>query len=108
MALGMSKWMGDESKPPIILMLWQVLWIMSHLESQWKASRGTPDPQEIAATVVTNLIGWLGWLQSQELFSLTWEDVKVTQPWDGPRLGLPVGVGVIELRLLPETKSNQT
>jgi hypothetical protein len=55
---------------------------------------------------VTDLIGWLGWLRSQELFLLTWGDVRVTQPRDGPRLGLPTGVGVIELWLLPKTKSN--
>jgi uncharacterized membrane protein YhdT len=72
MAAGMSKRMGDESKPPIALTLRQVLWIMAYLETQWKAFRGIPERCEIAAVAVTNLFGWLGWLQSQELFSLTW------------------------------------
>jgi hypothetical protein len=39
---------------------------------------------------------------------LTWGDVTVTRPKDGPRLGLPAGVGVIEVRLLPKTKLNWT
>jgi hypothetical protein len=43
-----------------------------------------------------------------ELFSLSWGDVEVTEPADGPTLGLPVGMGVILLRLLAETKSNRT
>jgi len=108
MAVGMSKRMGDESKPPVALTLRQVVWIMGYLETQWKAQQGVPERREIAAAAVTNLIGWLGWLRSQELFSLTWGDVTVTRPKDGPRLGLPAGVGVIELRLLPETKSTRT
>jgi hypothetical protein len=78
MAAGMSKQMGDESKPLIALTVRQVLWIMAYLETQWKTRRGVPERREIAAAAVTNLIGWLGWLQSQELFSLTWGDVTMT------------------------------
>jgi hypothetical protein len=39
---------------------------------------------------------------------LTWGDVTVTRPKDGPCLGLPAGVGVIEMQLLPKTQSNRT
>jgi hypothetical protein len=35
MATGMSKRMGDESKPPIALMLHQILWIMRRLNADW-------------------------------------------------------------------------
>jgi hypothetical protein len=55
MATGMSKRMGDESKPPIALNLQQVLWIMAYLETQWKAFWGTPEHRKIAAMAVTNL-----------------------------------------------------
>jgi hypothetical protein len=98
MAAGMSKRVGDESKPPIARTLRQVLWIMAYLETQRQAFRGIPAHRKIAAAAVTNLIRWLGWLQSQELFSLTWGDVTVTRPKVGPCLGLPAGVGrVIEM-----------
>jgi hypothetical protein len=40
-------------------------------------------------------------------FSLTWGDVRITCPADGPRLGLPRGIGAIEIHLLPETKTNR-
>jgi hypothetical protein len=108
MATGMAKRMGDESKPPIALTLHQIRWIMAHLDGLWLTSASPFERREIAAAGVVNLLGWLGWLRSQELFSLKWEDVKITRPTAGPRIGLPPGVGAIELRLLPETKSTRT
>jgi hypothetical protein len=108
MATGMAKRMGDESKPPIALTLRQICWIMTHLDGLWLASGTRSERREIAAAGVVNLLGWLGWLFSKELFSLTWADVHITRPVDGPRVGLPPEVGVIELRLLPETKSTRT
>jgi hypothetical protein len=108
MATGMAKRMGDESKPPVALTLRQIRWIMTHLDGLWLTCVSRSAKREIAAAGVVNLFGWLGWLRSKELFSLKWEDVLVTRPADGPRVGLPPGVGVIELRLLPETKSART
>jgi CTP:molybdopterin cytidylyltransferase MocA len=60
MAAGMSKRMGDESKPPIALTLRQVLWIMAYLETQPKAFQGIPECRKIAAVAATNLFRWLG------------------------------------------------
>ena len=62
----------------------------------------------MAAAAVAHLVLWLGWLRSTETFSLNWDVVSVTPPKDGPCKGLPNGVGVMELHLLPETKSNRT
>jgi hypothetical protein len=109
MVTGMAKRMGDKSKPPIALTLKQICWIMMHLDSLWQSHPDQGAHREVAAAAVTNLLGWLtSWLCSQELFSLTWGDVTITRPADGPRIGLPTGVGAIELRLLPETKSSRT
>jgi integrase len=108
MATGMAKRVGDHNKPPIALTFSQIQWIMDHLASNWRLSVSPAAKRETAAAAVTNLLGWLGWLRSAETFSLTWGDVSITRPVDGPRRGLPPGVGVIELRLLPETKSNRT
>jgi hypothetical protein len=105
MATGMAQCMGDQSKSPIALTLRQVLWIMRFLDSQWEATRTLP---ELAVAAVTHLLGWLGWLRSQELFSLTWGHVKVTGPMDGPHIGLAPGISAIELCLLPETKCSRT
>jgi hypothetical protein len=108
MVTGMAKQVGDHSKPPIALTLSQVLWIMARLNAMWSVSGTRAERREIAAAAVTHLLGWLGWLRSRELFSLTWGDVTVTRPAHSPRLGLPLGVGAIELRLLPETKTSRT
>jgi hypothetical protein len=108
MANGMSRRMGDESKPPIALTLRQVLWIVERLDTLWAKSQSLSDRRNVAAAAVTHLVAWLGWLRSEELFSLRWGDVEITRPRDGPRRGLPEGVGVIEIRLLPETKTNRT
>jgi hypothetical protein len=108
MVTGMAKRASDHSKPPIALTLAQVCWIMTRLESMWTMCPTPAGRREIAAAAVTNLLGWLGWLRSRELFSLTWGDITITRLAHGPRLGLPLGVGAIELRLLPETKTNRT
>jgi hypothetical protein len=88
MATGMSKHMGDESNPLIALTLWQILWIMERLDKDWTQCITVVDQRTVAAAAVANLLGWLGWLHSQELFSLTWGDIWVTQPKDGPCIGL--------------------
>jgi hypothetical protein len=100
--------MGDQSKPPIALTLHQVLWVMQYLDAQWIALHSRDERQELAAAVVTHLFGWLRRLHSQELFSLTWGDIKVTGPADGPHIGLAPGISAIELHLLPKTKSSRT
>jgi hypothetical protein len=51
-------------------------------------------------------ISWrgLGGFVPLELFSLIWGDLKLMHP----EHGRPMGIGVIELCLLPETKTNHT
>ena len=57
---------------------------------------------------LANLLLWLGWLRSGELFGLTGQDIEVTLPVDGPRKDLPAGMGCLLLRLQEETKSDRT
>jgi hypothetical protein len=108
MATGMAKRVGDHSRPPIALTPPQVLWMVRWLDTRWAAASSLSDRQDTAAAAVAHLLLWLGWLRSSETFSLCWADIEITHPKDGPCRGLPSGVGVIELRLLPETKSNRT
>ena len=107
MATGMAKQMGDNSKPLIALTLKQALWIMDFLDACWASTSTLGVCHEIAVAAVTHLLGWLAWLQSVELFSLTWADATITHPGSGPTIGLPPGIGALELCLLPETKSDQ-
>jgi hypothetical protein len=52
-------------------------------------------------------LAYHAWLGALETFGLTWSDVDITNPQDGPTVGLPLGIGVIQLTLLPQTQSNQ-
>jgi hypothetical protein len=56
---------------------------------------------------LTLVLAYLMWLRALETFGLTWSDVDITNPQDGPTVGHPLGIGVIQLTLLPQTKSNQ-
>ena len=70
---------------------------------------GTRDLQtrhELAAAGVANLIAWLAMLRGGELFGLELDSIEVISPARGPEWGLPAGVGFIDLRLRPETKSS--
>ena len=57
MATGMAIRMGEKSKPPIALTLWQILWIMDRLESMWQLAGTLGARREIAAAGITNLLG---------------------------------------------------
>ena len=81
---------------------------MDFLDARWASASTLGACCEIAAATVTHLLGCLAWLQSVELFSLTWADVTLTHPGSGPTIGLPACIGALELRLLPETKSDRT
>ena len=62
---------------------------------------------DLVAAQCVELIAWLGWLRSTELFSLRMEDVELVPPQHGAVYGLPPKVGAILLQLLPSTKSSR-
>jgi hypothetical protein len=74
----------------------------------WAVCLSPADRREVTAAAVAHLLTWLGWLRSLELLSLTWGNTTITRPASGPRVGLAKGIGVIELCLLAETKSDRT
>jgi hypothetical protein len=51
---------------------------------------------------------YLGWLSGGELFDADLEDLVVTSPEEAATWSLPPGIGLIELSLLPETKSDSS
>ncbi len=105
---GMRRRLGDESKPSQALLDQHVRWIDVQMEHLYHASESVPSRIEACRVAITNLMGWLGWLRAMETFSIRWMDVDVVTPADGPTVGLPADVGMVNLRLLPQTKSDQT
>jgi hypothetical protein len=108
MTSGMSRRLGEESTPSHALLERHVHWIDKHLNSLYEAATTEASRAEIARAALANVIAWLGWLRALELFSLTWADLTVLEPQDGPSLDLPTGTGAILARLLAETKSSKT
>ena len=80
-------------------------WYLNHL---YKAILDPIVCQETVLGGLANLFLWLGWLRSNETFTLTWEDVTSIHPSRAAEFELPAGLGFLELRLDPETKSNRT
>jgi hypothetical protein len=77
-------------------------------EELWALAVNDDGRHELATAACANLVAWFGWLRGGELFGIAVADISVTTPDDGPILGLPRGVGVVQVRLAPETKSNPT
>lgn len=103
---GMKKRMGDVAHKSSALRYRHLQFLDEQFEAMYQSAPSTAIRHEAAAAGTANLLFWLGWLRSSEGFSLTVDDIEITPPLQGPLKGLPRGVGVVEIRLLPETKTN--
>lgn len=108
MTSGMARRMGDSSKPSVALNSSQVLTISGYLDRIWEQDLSLERRRDVAAAAVTHIGMFQSWLRSNEFFSLNWGDVSSTPPDRHMEKGLQPGVGVIEMRLLDETKTNRT
>jgi hypothetical protein len=54
------------------------------------------------------LFAWLGWLQGGEIFDTGEKGSRLVSPSEGGRHNLPRGVGAVLLRLMTNTKLDQT
>jgi hypothetical protein len=107
--LGMASGrLGDESKPSIALLPRHVRALDRLLEQRFIDTQDPGLHRELARAGLANTLAWLAWLRASELFSLRWCDLDVTLPEDGPIHDLPPKVGVVQARLLEQTKTNRT
>ena len=106
---GMQRRLGTESTPTIALQAQHIRTNLELRERQIPLLLGHPTAQhQIHLAQLAELLAWLGWLRANELFSLRWKDVEVVEPTATPKYGLPAYTGVLLLRLLELTKSDQT
>jgi hypothetical protein len=103
---GLKKRMGQPAKKSTALRFPHIAFLNDQFELSYQAGLTPASLHEAGAVWTANLLFWLGWLRSNEGFALTRADIEVTHPTQGPKKGLPQGVGVVEIRLLPETKTN--
>lgn len=105
---GMQRRMGDVSKKSFALQYKHVKFLDSQFRELYAKATSHNERHEIATAGTANLTFWLGWLRGGEGFGLKWDDVKTVPPEAGPLHGLPNGIGFVEFRLLPETKTNSS
>jgi hypothetical protein len=104
---GMRRRVGDNPKPSAVLLLHHVLWLDKYFADLFANARDRHGRLEACRAALTLDLAYLAWLRARETFGLTWGDVAITDPLDGPVVGLPLGIGVIQLTLLAQTKSSQ-
>ena len=106
-ASGMSSRLGFMSTPSMALLDRHVRKMDEDLDHQYRMASRLSEKRQLARAGLANLLLWLGWLRSSEVFNLRWEDLECVPPSRGDEYELPPGVGVIFARLLPETKSSR-
>ena len=104
---GLASRIGTAASPSVALLHRHIISMVFHLEAQVRSSSG-PVSTQASLAICAHLLLWLGWLRSTELFSLRWRDITIIPPASGPSVGLPPGIGVVLLQLLPETKSSRS
>jgi hypothetical protein len=104
---GMGARIGDKARPSIALLDCHVRAINQDRNHRYLRTRFPAAGQRGKLTLggLANRVLWLGWLGSSGTFHLAWCDAEATEPADGPLHDLPVGCGILNLQLGPETKT---
>ena len=105
---GMAGRLGTDSIPSTPLLSRHVHYMDRLFSSNYRRATSLLSRRRWALAGLANCILWLGWLRSAELFNLTFGDIELVRPSQGPLYDLPPGLGMVLLRLLPQTKSNRT
>jgi hypothetical protein len=95
---GMACHMGDSSQPSWTLGHKHIAYIDGRLEIYFQSAVLDHACHELATAACANLLAWLGWLRGGELFGIGVSDVLITHPVQGPTLGLPAGMGAVQIR----------
>ena len=103
---GLARRIGDEPKPSWPLHWKHVKYINDQLEIKYQNATTDAAKHEYAAAGTANLMLWMGWFRGGEHFNLEVKDITLVRPQDGEQYGLDPGIGFVESRLSPETKSS--
>ena len=106
-ASGMATRMGTASKPSTALLERHVQMLDNELHTQF-VSCSPSLKRTIALAGFANVVLWLTWVRSSELFSLTFADVQGFAPHLWQLHDLHFNCGMLSFQLLPETKSSPT
>jgi hypothetical protein len=105
---GLRRRLGNNPKPSVVLLIQHMQWLDTYYEGLYRQARHPLGRANACRAATTHLLSYIGWLRALETFGVTWGDVVLVEPADGPTVGLPPGIGVILIKLLAQTKSSQT
>jgi hypothetical protein len=86
---GMSRRLGTEVKPSWALSFVHIVYLDKRFWEALSMARSPNYRHELILAGLANLLAYLGWLRSTELFSIDGDDVTVIPPADGPLHDLP-------------------
>ncbi len=98
--------MGDHPKPSALLLISHIIQIDHHYLTLFCQAPDLPVCIRACRAAMTLCLPDLGWISGHKTFGITWGDVAIVKPMNGPTLGLPVGIGTLMIDLLPQTKSS--
>lgn len=102
---GFKTRIGDNSNPSTALLFRHIDYLDRDLDARYRVARTDRERCDLTLAGLANLILWLAWLRSRELFTLRWCDLDyLAVVPDAPAHFPPVSAFL--LRLLPETKSS--
>ena len=105
---GLSRRLGTDASPSKALLARHVHALDAFLRQGLRGPYSPSIKLCFARAGFANCVLWLGWLRSNETFFLCHRDILITLPQDAETRDLPASVGMLELLLLPETKSSAT
>ena len=105
---GLGARIGTESKPAVALLMRHIKAIDEYCFGRWERAVSAESRRKWANLGLLNVLLWLGWLRSNETFSLHWKDVDLILPKDGPSKDLPMNVGACFFDLGPSTKGTRS
>jgi hypothetical protein len=105
---GLARRLGTEVSKSWALSHVHIAYLDDYLNTAFEQATSLDQQHELACAGTVNLLAYLGWLRGGEVFGSTAEDLNVVLPADGPSRNLPPGIGAVEYRLKPATKTDQT
>lgn len=105
---GLRERIGDNPEPSWALLDRHIRALDAFFDTQYRGAPTSALKERWARAGLTNILLWLGWLRSRELFDLRWMDITCVNPSQGPQYDLPPNVGCLLLRLDEQTKTDRT
>lgn len=77
---GLRARLGTHTRPSMALQDRHVRWLNDDLDRRYRMAVNMEEKRELALAGLANLVLWLLWLRSREVFDTDWEEVEISAP----------------------------